>query len=688
MGAIALRLAALLFIALTGVVALLYVYGRDLPPIDNLADARRQPRVIVLDRYGDIIGIHGQDHGEPIDVYALPPHIIHAFIATEDRNFFHHVGVNPVAILRAFTVNMQKGGVAQGGSTITQQLVKNVLLSPERTMKRKIQEMLLALRIEARYGKDEILGFYLNAVYFGNGAYGLEAAARRYFSKDPQDLTVGEAAMLAGLLKAPSRFSPTNSENAAKGRAQVVLNAMVDAGFLNHAMATNVIEGGIAETTPEDMRTGYAVDFAVTEARQILGAVSDDLIIHTTIDAPALRATADAITSLQKESDLYTPNVQTAAIAVEHYGAIRVLIGGNDYGESVFNRVTQARRQPGSVFKPFVYLAALEQGWAPEDLIDDSPITIGDYTPKNYKDRYFGEVPLTEAMSRSLNAAVIRLQEEVGRGAVVSAARRAGLRHVADVGPALALGVSESTPLELATGFLTFANDGIRSKPFSVRMIESAAGEVMYEHVLPPLGPRWFDDDVLAPFDHMMRHVVESGSGVRARVPGHLAAGKTGTTQDSRDAWFAGYVSGMAGVVWLGKDDDTPMEIGQRYISGSGEPAVLWSAMMTAALGDRPATPPRPYTPQVDPAEADRPSIIDQLVMLFGRGDRRDAIPSDRPSAEPSTAIEAETIDPKASISPRIPAAPIDRQLPTRPNTASRADAVSGDETALMNGGQ
>ncbi|WOI53593.1 PBP1A family penicillin-binding protein [Parvularcula sp. LCG005] len=577
---------------------ILVYYGRGLPEVGNLAAARKQPRITVVDRFGHTIGIHGQDRGDPVDTAELPEHVVQAFLATEDRNFYHHVGVNPIAILRALTINMREGGVAQGGSTITQQLVKNLILTPEQTLERKVQEMILALRIEARYDKNEILGLYLNAVYFGNGAYGLEAASRRYFGKSPKELNLGEAAMLAGLLKAPSRFSPTNSENLARTRAAVVLHAMVDANFITRQEADAIIAQGVADVIEDDRRTSYAADYAVTEAERLLSGIDEDIIVHTTIDGEALRRTDDARRAIAADDPLYAADIQTAAIAMEEDGAIRVLIGGNDYAESVYNRAVKAMRQPGSVFKTFVYLAAIENGWEPEDLVDDTPVVIGNYHPNNYKDRYYGPVELTEALSRSLNAAAIRLQEEVGRNRVVDVARRAGFDGLTDVGASLALGTMEATPLTVAQSYLPLSNGGYRTEPYIIVGITTASGRTLYEREPPSAKAPIFDSETLVAFDYMLRHVVSAGSGVHARLPVHQAAGKTGTSQDSRDAWFAGYASGVVGVVWLGKDNNEPMETGRGYISGSGAPARVWAAMMTETLGDRPAREPVPYVPR------------------------------------------------------------------------------------------
>lgn len=661
LGGFGLRVAAVMFVILMAGTITLYWFSRDLPEVGNLAEARKQPRITVHDQYGEVIGIHGQDRGTPVDAADLPDHVVAAFIATEDRNFFYHVGVNPVAILRALTVNVKEGGVAQGGSTITQQLVKNLLLTPERTLKRKVEELLLSLKIESRYSKDEILSLYLNAVYFGNGAYGLEAAARRYFGKTPHTLSVGEAAMLAGLLKAPSRLSPTSSLAAARRRAQVVINAMVSEGVLSKEEAAQIIVSGVAETIPEDLRLNYAVDHAVAEAKAKLVTVTDDIAVWTTIDTPLVLDLTAQRAAVAAADPLYTDDVQTAALILEEEGAIRALIGGNDYASSVYNRATQAKRQPGSVFKPFVYLAAVEAGYRPEEGIEDEQIKIGRYEPTNYKDRYLGLVTLTEAMARSANSAAVRLQEEIGRHKVVDAAQRAGFTAAVDIGPALALGVLETSPLIVAQSFLPFSNGGIPTEPYVVAEITDSAGKTLYRHTPDLSGEPVFSRETLRRFDHMMRAVVTRGSGFRARVPGHYVAGKTGTSQGSRDAWFAGYASGMVGVVWLGKDDDTPMTVGKSYISGSGAPAVLWGKMMKTALKGKPRRRPYWYYPVLPPlpspedekeeslVSASDAATLDQLSALLQGEDGR------RPTRTLPNALPSTEGDPLADLIGRMP---------------------------------
>lgn len=617
-GKIVLRASAVVFVVLLGALTALIIYARDLPTIGDLEMARHEPRIEILASTGEIIGIRGRDRGPSVDIESLPPHVVDAFLATEDRNFYHHVGINPVAILRALVVNLKAGDIEQGGSTITQQLVKNLLLTPDRNLRRKVQEMLLALKIEAIYEKDEILSFYLNAVYFGNGAYGLEAAARRYFAKSPQELTIAEAAVLAGLLKAPSRYAPTHDREAAISRAEVVLSAMVEADMLTAGEAAEITFPSLEDIAQQDPSAAYAADYAYLKAREALGEIQQNITIHTTIDYAAMQSAVHAQQELLDKYDLNGKKVQSAVVVMDENGAVKVLIGGNDYLESSYNRAVSARRQPGSAFKPFVYLTALEEGFRPEDLINDQRLTIGDWAPENYKDIYVGMVPLTEAMARSLNAAAIMLQEEVGRSRVVDVSNRLGL-NINDPGPSLALGVTVVTPLQLATAYLPLSSGGIDATPFLVNRITAEDGSILYENRPEQASKRVLDGDMLIAFDHMMRQVVTSGSGRRAGLKGHYAAGKTGTSQSSRDAWFAGYASGLVGVVWMGRDDDTPMEWGRESISGSGPPAELWSEVMTVALKNIPVREPTPYI-----ARPRSDGLLAHLKTLLGENRRQE----------------------------------------------------------------
>jgi penicillin-binding protein 1A len=419
-----------------------------------------------------------------------------------------------------------------------------------------------------------------------------------------------------------------------------VLQAMVEAGYLERAEAERIAAAGVASPVPQDKAGAHAADHAAVEAKRLLGGLSRDMVVRTTID-PAVMAAAQAAGEAAVGADPRLAGADLAVLVAEEDGAVRAMIGGRDYQSSAFNRATQARRQPGSTFKPFVFLAALEAGWRPEDVVNDTPIAVptdqGPYAPANYKDRYYGPVTLTEAMSRSLNAAAVRLQEAVGRGNVVDAARKAGLSETADVGPALALGVTEQAPMEVLGAYMTLSSGGVRADPYLVEAVETPEGRGLYRRLPPPRREPAFAPASMVALDHMLRATVRQGSGVHARIEGHHAAGKTGTGQDSRDAWFAGYASGLVGVVWMGRDDNRPMGKGEGGVSGSGAPAKVWAAAMTAALDGRPAREPVPYAPRPKPApEPD--SFLDHLADLLGLPRERDEVGEliDEVTAEPA----------------------------------------------------
>ncbi len=613
------------FLGFIAAVCGFYYFSRDLPSIAALHSQVRPSQITILDKNGELITHYGNIFGKPVTIAELPPHVVQAFVATEDRNFYHHLGVNPMAILRALIVNVRSGDIRQGGSTITQQFAKNVFLTPEKTVKRKAQEMLLALQLEMTYSKDEILALYLNNVYFGAGAYGLRAATNRYFDKPPAQLTVGEAAMLAGLLKAPSKYSPSSRPDAARDRARIVILAMHDAGYISREKMDAILAGPIALLKMRDNPAPYATDHVMSELSQVYGPVKGDIVIHTTLNLAAHRKAAYLVKTLPETDTRFKDDIQIGLLALEANGAIRLLIGGRDYATSQYNRVTHARRQPGSAFKPFVYLTALEGGRQPDDIILDAPVELGAWKPTNYKERYYGPVEMGEAMARSLNAAAIRVQEEAGRQEVVAVARRLGFAGTLDPGAALALGVNETTPLNLAKTYLPFANDGYTAVPYIITSIDSADGRSVFTRQRPTQ-TKVINDKPLVAMNHMLRLVVSMGSGQSASIPGYTTAGKTGTTQDNRDAWFVGHAAGLVGVVWLGKDDFSPMTTGWSPVSGSGTPAFLWKDMMLAALENRQDIPLTLWQPN-----RNEPSLMERLrLMLSGDYGTSDPSQNDR----------------------------------------------------------
>lgn len=552
-------------------------YARDLPSTDGLWRAERAPRISLIAADGEPLSVQGESHGAPARLSELPAHVPRAVLAVEDRNFYHHIGVNPVSVLRALMVNASEGEVLQGGSTISQQLAKNLFLSSDRTLKRKIQELMLALWLEHSFTKNEILTLYLNRVYFGAGAYGIDAASYRYFAKPARQLSVGEAAVLAGLLKAPSRYAPTRNPGDAGQRGRLVLDAMVAAKFLTPAEAARARAEPVRLASPRFAAAPYFVDYILAEAADLARGVDADLIVRTTFDPRVQEALEAGMTAGLALSPL-PAEAQAAAVIVDRGGAVRAMIGGRDYRASQFNRAVSARRQPGSAFKPFVFLAAVEGGYAPEDMVRDAPIEVDGWKPGNFRNQYFGEVTLTEAMARSLNSAAVRLQESAGRNAVRQTARRAGLA-VKTHGPALALGVDAVTPLELAGAYAPFANYGYRAAPYAIDSIRTVEGELVYQRpaqvVEATASARGVDM-----VNRMMRAAVGWGTGRAAAIDGYAVAGKTGTTQESRDAWFAGHAGGLVGVVWVGRDDNRPMP----EMLGGKAPATIWREAMSRAL--------------------------------------------------------------------------------------------------------
>jgi len=563
-------------------------FARDLPDTSALWQGGAAPKVTLLASDGSPIASHGATAGAPIRLAELPPYAPQAILAVEDRNFYHHFGVNPVSLVRALIVNAKHRAVVQGGSTITQQLAKNLFLSPERTMKRKVQELILALWLERRFTKDEILTLYLNRVYFGGGAYGVDAASYRYFGKSARELTLGEAAVLAGLLKAPSRYAPTRSPQTAGRRGRLVIDQMVGAGFLSEADAAAVVAQPVILSTSPISAAPYFVDYVLPKTRALAGHIDADLIVKTTFNPRIQEAAELGALAGFAMADRDTTDIEGAVVILNNDGGVLAMVGGRDYRRSQFNRATQARRQPGSAFKPFVYLAALENGFAPDDIVLDAPLRIGKWAPDNYNGKYYGAVTMREALGRSLNGATIRVQEQTGRAAVRAKARAMGLKAALAPGPALGLGVNAVSPIELAGAYAPFANGGFQIASYAIASIETADGDVLYRRsgsYLEQAASRRAIDAM----NEMMRGVVEWGTGRAAAVPGYRAAGKTGTSQNSRDAWFAGHAGGLVGVVWVGRDDNAPMP----GVTGGRLPASVWREAMARAL------PPRYVAPAI-----------------------------------------------------------------------------------------
>jgi penicillin-binding protein 1A len=568
-------------VALAGVVAW---QAWQLPDISELDQYRRPGGVRMLDSDGGMFASYGALHGEPVDVRALPKALPAALLATEDRRFRSHFGFDPVALARATWANLRARRIVQGGSTLTQQLAKNIFLTADRSLSRKIQELLLSLWLEQRFSKDQILTIYLNRVYFGAGAWGVDAAARTYFDKPATDLGLVESAMLAGLLKAPSRYNPASDPEQAMARTRQVLANMVDAGWLDSAEAARATAAvpRVAHGAAGDGGSRYFADWAEAQAAELSAGVSGDRTVRTTLDQ-RLQDIAEAAVAAGLKRGAAVGATQAAAIVMSADGAVRAMVGGSGYGATQFNRATQARRQPGSAFKPFVYLAALEAGWRPDLPIDDSAFSVGGWQPRNFDGAFHGRVSLTDALAQSLNGATALLSETVGRRHVIGLARRLGITAPLGDHPSLALGSAEVTLVELTAAYAAFMNGGIAVQPHGVIQIE-AGGAPIYQ--AQSTAAAAVDRTAVAQLDRMMAAVIAHGTGQKARLD-RPAAGKTGTSQDYRDAWFVGFTADYAAGVWVGRDDATPM----RGVTGGGLPAEIWADIMRKAHAGRPARP-------------------------------------------------------------------------------------------------
>ena len=559
-------------------------FAYDLPSIDDAMAASRRPSLVIKANDGTVLASYGDYHGGALGYDEMPPNLIQAVLATEDRRFFDHPGIDLFGVARAMMNNVMAGELREGASTITQQLAKNLFLSSERTIRRKVQEALLALWLEHRFSKQQILAIYLNRVYFGAGAYGVEAASQRFFGHSARTLSLPESAILAGLLKAPSRFNPASDPGRAADRAATVLAGMVDAEFITEAQAaaasTTIVSYAGAGGARRDADALYFADWVADRAAALVPGDAGDLVVITTLDPGLQTMAADAVRALLAADGSSARVGQAAAVLMTEDGAVRAMVGGRDYQQSQYNRATVALRQPGSAFKPFVYLAALEEGWQSDSLIDDTAVTIGGWSPQNYDGRFRGRVTLAYALAHSLNAAAARLIDAVGTGDVRAVAQRLGIATDLPRTPALALGAGEVHLTELTGAYAAFANSGFAVSPYGIAEIRSTGGEVLYSRS-SGVQSRQVTGGTAAAITAMLEGVVSDGSGRAAALPGVTVAGKTGTSSDYRDAWFMGFAGDLVLGVWLGNDDNSPM----RNVTGGGLPAELWREIMRRALG-------------------------------------------------------------------------------------------------------
>jgi penicillin-binding protein 1A len=635
----------------TGFIALLFLAwcAYDLPGPERLNELKRQPSVTVLAADGSLLASYGDLYGDSVRLADLPPYLPAAVLATEDRRFYSHWGVDLRGVVRALYVNAQQGDMVQGGSTITQQVAKNLFLTPERSLHRKGQEMLLALWLERTFTKDEILELYLNRVYFGAGTYGVDAAAKKYFGRSARDVTIFQAAMLAGLLKAPSRFNPFNDQDLARSRAELVIKNMVAAGQLSEEEASAISESSAPSTSAaaSNQIGQHFADWVIDQVSSYVGYADQDLVVQTTLD-PALQKQAEqTLTRVLAEQGPAMKASQGALVTMRPNGAVMAMVGGTDYRGSQFNRATQALRQPGSAFKAFVFLTAFENGYVPGNLFVDGPIRVGKWSPGNYQDRYYGKVTLRDAFARSMNSVAVQLSEKVGRDKVIDTAHRLGITEPLDNNPAIALGVSETTLLEMTGAYATFANQGNGVWPFGIERISARDGTVLYERQGSGPGPVASAASVRKMLD-VMAATVENGTARRAKID-RPVYGKTGTSQNFRDAWFIGLTSDLVTGVWVGNDDNAPMD----KVTGGTLPVMIWHDFMAPALSTMPiADVQRPGGEVIAAANAGESEGSWLTELLTGSGGSSSAT---KPNKTKPVKVEKSSVDKqreKAGLAP------------------------------------
>jgi penicillin-binding protein 1A len=586
----------------------------DLPDVGSLLVNGPSRDIAILDVRGRLIARRGLTQGVLVDVSKLPSYVPNAFIAVEDRRFREHFGVDPIGLTRAAYEDMMQGHVVQGGSTLTQQLAKNLFLEPKRTFERKVQEAMLAIYLESRYSKDQILTLYLNRIYFGAGVYGIEAAAERFFGKRAEKLSLPEAAMLAGSVKAPARYNPLADPDASETRAQIVLRAMEDAGYIDDATRADAqatrarIVRGTA--TPG---SGYFADWVISQIPGYIGEAKEALIVDTSFDLDAQAEAERAVSAGLSEDGEKLRVSQAALVAMTPDGAVRAMVGGASYEQSPYNRATDAERQPGSAFKPFVYLAALEHGHSPKDVMNDGRVDIHGWKPEDFEGKYLGEITLTQAFAESSNSVAAQLTAQVGPATVAETAKRLGIDTPLMAVSSLALGTSVVTPLELTSAYAPFANGGEGVVAYGIVRIRTKDGKILWQRKNSGLGQVMSPENLTA-MTGLMKEVMASGTGKAARLDDRPSAGKTGTTQDFRDAWFVGFSAELVCGVWAGNDDNAAM----KHAVGGGLPAHIFKSFMESAEA---GLPPKPLAGEAPAAAepAQQPETGDTFQQLLDK---------------------------------------------------------------------
>ena len=574
-------LIALIWLTLLATGFIAYV-AHDLPDSDSLTGPKSAPAITLLARDGSTLARFGTHWGEFVAVHEISPLLTQAVVAIEDRRFYEHGGMDAMGILRALWRNMTSGRLREGGSTITQQLAKIAFLTPAKSLERKIQELFLAFRLEREFSKDEILTLYLNRVYLGAGSYGVDAAATRYFGKSARHVNLAEAAVLAGLLKAPSRLSPARDLAAAQRRAALVLDSMVAAGFIAAADAAR------AKSTPASLikqkkpsgAARYFNDWVREQVPAYAGRKAPALTVHTTLDLAMQRAAEEAVTRGLKDASNRAVG-QGALVALAPDGAVLAMVGGRDYGKSQFNRASQALRQPGSAFKTIVYLAGMEAGLTPDDVFEDAPIEIAGWAPRNYNGTYQGPVSLRDAFAASINSVAVRVGQKAGINSVANLAHRLGIQSDLPRDASLSLGSGDLSLIELTAAYAPLVGTGRLAIPHGIREVRNRGGKILYTRSGSGAG-RVIEPQIATAMRELLAAVITGGTGRGAALPPELgpAYGKTGTSQNFRDAWFVGFAGDMVVGVWLGNDDGKPM----RGVTGGSAAAAIWRDFMTHAL--------------------------------------------------------------------------------------------------------
>ncbi len=577
------RLISFIFVAgfwgaVTGGLAFTYIWF-SLDQRGLLQIPVREPGVMIIANNGTVLAEQGAFFGDAARISELPDYVPNAVIAIEDHRFRSHHGIDPVGLLRAISRNLLARHMVQGGSTLTQQLAKNLFLTQEKTLTRKAQEAVLAIWLESKFTKDEILQLYLNRVYFGSGAYGIEQASHTFFNKSAAELSIMEAARLAASLKAPTNLDPSKHPDESTARAKLVLAAMQDQSFITAEDASNAVDQPLNIVTADHLPARqYTVDWINAQLSQLVKNYDQSIVIETTID-PTIQANAEkSLRTRLAQNSKKLGVTQGAMVVMDNSGGVLAMLGGKSYEKSQYNRAIKAERQPGSAFKPFVYLTAFEHGFKPSSMVVDEPVQIGSWSPENYKHKYLGAVSLEQAFAQSINTVAAKLAVSVGPANVVETAQRLGISSPLGHDASIALGTSEVTPLELTAAFVPFANGGTAVSPYVVKRVTTRDGKVLYERKGDGLG-QVVSDQALGEMNQLFRAVLRQGTGTKAQFGAFDIGGKTGTSQDYRDAWFVGFTPYLTAGVWLGNDDNAPT----KQVTGGSLPALIWRDVMEPA---------------------------------------------------------------------------------------------------------